>query len=238
MGICCLFTAEGGILVVYGELLDTTSFFFQLNYYPMSVKIECAYTKKVSVETLLPNPKNPNTHSPEQVAILAKVIKIQGWRSPIVVSKLSGFVVAGHGRLQAAKLLGEKSVPVDYQDFASESEEIAHLIADNRTAELSFIDDKKLAELLSELDDSIDKEATGFLDLEIAKLTQAKLESLPVEKSSDTNWTGAERGGFLQFNREKILLSPEELQYLTDSHDKWVDTTGTSAGWVVSLFKK
>lgn len=203
----------------------------------MSIQIECSYQKQVEVGKLLPNPKNPNTHSPEQVAILAKVIKIQGWRSPIVVSNQSGFIVAGHGRLQAAMLLGEKIVPVDYQDFDSESAEMAHLIADNRTAELSNIDDKKLKELLLEMDESIDKEATGFLDLEIAKLTEEVIDSLEVEKTNDTNWTGAERGGFLQFNREKILLSPEELAALSKSLAEWLEQRGISAGWVLSLLK-
>jgi DNA modification methylase len=93
---------------------------------------------------------------------LAKIIRHQGWRSPIVVSKRSGFVVAGHGRLQAAQLLQVEKVPVDYQDFANEAEEYAHLVADNRIAELAEIDEKELAGLLKELDGKIDLDLTGF----------------------------------------------------------------------------
>ena len=83
---------------------------------------------------LVPHPQNPNKHTDKQIALLAKVIKHTGWRSPIVVSKTSGFIVAGHGRLEAAKLLNAGKVPVEEQDFKTEAEEFAHLGADNRIA--------------------------------------------------------------------------------------------------------
>ena len=78
----------------------------------------CAFDELVPVEKLVPNPRNPNQHPEAQVALLAKVITHQGWRAPIVVSTRSGFIVAGHGRYEAAKVLGLESVPVDYQEFA------------------------------------------------------------------------------------------------------------------------
>jgi hypothetical protein len=53
-------------------------------------------------------------------------------------------------------------VPVDYQDFASEAEEITHLLADNRIAELAEIDETELAGLLKEMDLKIDLDPTGF----------------------------------------------------------------------------
>jgi ParB-like chromosome segregation protein Spo0J len=69
--------------------------------------------------------------------MLTRIIRHQGWRNPIVVSARSGFVIAGHGRLAAARLLGVDQVPVDVQEFATEADEWAHLVADNRIAELS-----------------------------------------------------------------------------------------------------
>ena len=125
--------------------------------------IRCAYDELVGIETLVPNPRNPNRHPPAQIAMLAKVIAYQGWRAPIVVSTLSGFIVAGHGRFEAAKALGLLAVPIDRQDFSSEAEEWAHLIADNRLAELAEADEAGLRELLGELkatDFSMD--LTGF----------------------------------------------------------------------------
>ena len=63
-------------------------------------------------------------------------MKHQGWRHPITVSKQSGYIVAGHGRLAAAQSLGWAKAPVDMQDFENEADEFAHLIADNKIAEL------------------------------------------------------------------------------------------------------
>jgi len=60
----------------------------------------------VDIEKLVGNPSNPNKHPQKQIELPDKIIKAQGWRNPIVVSKRSGFVVKGHGRLAAARLLG------------------------------------------------------------------------------------------------------------------------------------
>ena len=116
----------------------------------------------VDLEALVPNPRNPNTHPEKQIELLAKIIQHQGWRNPVVVSNRSGFIVKGHGRYLAARLLGCEQVPVDYQDYANEAAEVADMIADNRIAELAVSDDKELHALLSELSSEIDLDLTGF----------------------------------------------------------------------------
>ena len=128
----------------------------------MEVQIHCAYTEVVDPALLTPNPRNPNHHPKRQIELLAKIIQSQGWRAPVTVSNRSGFVVRGHGRLQAALLLGCK-VPIDRQDYASDAEEWADLIADNRIAELAEIDNDELAGLLHELDGmDFDTDLTGY----------------------------------------------------------------------------
>jgi len=135
------------------------------------LKVYCAYDEMVDIAKLVPNPRNPNQHSDRQIELLAKIIEHQGWRVPITVSKRSGFVVRGHGRLLAAKALGLDKVPVDYQDYASEAEEWADLIADNRIAELSQMDNALLKDLLEEIDTGeIDLTLTGFDEEEIKNL--------------------------------------------------------------------
>lgn len=135
------------------------------------IKIHCSYTEVVDITTIVPNPRNPNQHPQKQIELLAKIIKNQGWRAPITVSTRSGFVVRGHGRLLAAQLLGVGQVPVDRQDYATEAEEWADLIADNRIAELAEIDNNLLSELLSEIDISdFDCELTGYKDSQINNL--------------------------------------------------------------------
>ena len=61
------------------------------------VKVHCTFEKAVDVVDLVEHPRNPNKHSDKQIALLAKIIRNQGWRNPIVVSADSGFIVAGHG---------------------------------------------------------------------------------------------------------------------------------------------
>jgi hypothetical protein len=128
-----------------------------------SAPVYCAFDEMVAVERLVPNPRNPNTHPDEQVRLLAKMIMSHGWRCPITVSKRSGFVIRGHGRLAAAMAAGLEQVPVDYQDYQSEADEWADLIADNRISELSEIHIPTLKDVLEDLNtSSIDIELTGF----------------------------------------------------------------------------
>ena len=140
------------------------------------VKVHCAFEKAVDVVDLVEHPRNPNKHSDKQIALLAKIIRNQGWRNPIVVSADSGFIVAGHGRLMAAKVLNVEQVPVDYQPFDNEAEEYAHLIADNRIAELAEADKSELAKLVRELEDKIDLDLTGFDAPSLEELLATKEE--------------------------------------------------------------
>ena len=113
---------------------------------------------------LRPNPRNPNRHPDEQIKLLAKIIETQGWRQPVKVSTRSGMIVSGHGRYQAAQLL-RCPVPVDFQDYESEEEELADLTADNRIAELAENDEEMLAEILAEINLSdLSIEMTGYTD--------------------------------------------------------------------------
>ena len=127
--------------------------------------------KMVPLAELKPHPRNPNTHSDEQIRLLAKIIEHTGWRHPIVVSNLSGYIMAGHARLKAAQLLGLAEAPVDYQDWASEAEELADLVADNRIAELAERDGPVLKDLLQDMD-------TGALDMELTGYNADALQDL------------------------------------------------------------
>lgn len=151
------------------------------------IPVYCSHSQMVDIEELVPNPRNPNKHPERQIELLGKIIKAQGWRNPIVVSKRSGFVVKGHGRLQAAQLIGCSQVPVDYQDYATEASEWADMIADNRIAELAVADDKELHSLLSEL------EASGEIDLDLTGFTGNALADLLAEPKIVTEEEEAEK---------------------------------------------
>ena len=142
-----------------------------------AVKIECSHSEVWPTEKLVEHPRNPNKHPPEQLRLLGKVIAATGWRAPIVVSKRSGFVIKGHGRLQAARLAGMTEVPVDLQDYATEADEWADMIADNRIAELAEMAQDDLRELIGDL------QKTGA-DTELAGFTKNEFEALMAEKQA------------------------------------------------------
>ena len=146
------------------------------------IPVYCAHTGIVDIQTVRPNPRNPNRHPDSQLALLGKIIKGQGWRSPITISALSGLVVKGHARLAAAGLLGLTCVPVDVQHYASPEAEMADLLADNRIAELAELDAGALKDLLQELD-------TGAFDMDMTAFDHDALERLMNQYQPDL--TGA-----------------------------------------------
>ena len=157
------------------------------------IPVYCAHDEIVDIIKLIPNPANPNKHPDDQIRLLAKIIKNGGWRQPITVSTRSGYIVKGHGRLMAAQLGNMEQAPVDYQDYASEAEEYADLIADNRSAELSEIDQKMLADVCAEIDTGeIDLDQTGYTDEEVEKLVTSLSEALHQELDTEREEAAAE----------------------------------------------
>lgn len=153
------------------------------------IPVFCAHDAILPLEKLVPNQKNPNTHSDEQVRLLGKIIQATGWRQPITVSTRSGFIVKGHGRLMAARVVGLTEAPVDYQEYANEAEEHADMVADNRLAELSEIDNARLVDIFNEIDLSeIPTELTGYTDKEVQEIESALIENLETvdEEEEDT----------------------------------------------------
>lgn len=147
----------------------------------------CEYTELVDPATLKPHPKNANTHPDSQVKQLSEIIQRIGWRLPIVVSKLSGYVVAGHCRRLSGMALGCK-VPVDYQDFASETEELDFLMADNIIPEIAEWDKElKLANLDELKLDDITFEVAPLPDHETPDETQERAGRIETVSSCPYN---------------------------------------------------
>lgn len=188
------------------------------------IEIWCSYDKLVPVDELKPNPRNPNTHPARQIELLAKNIRYFGFRHPITVSKLSGCIVAGHGRLLAARELGLQIVPVDYQDFASDNDEIAVLVADNRLAELASLDLNSLESVISGLKvDGFDTLLTGFEETDLESLLNP--EGAEPEDGADDSGEELEKGDVtiaLGLYRWKI---PQE-EYLA-----WIDGVKQQVGF-------
>jgi ParB-like chromosome segregation protein Spo0J len=122
------------------------------------------------VEDLIPYARNSRTHSPEQVAKLAGAIKEFGWTVPVLVDK-DGVIVAGHGRVMAARKLGLDVVPTIVLEHLSEAQKRAYVIADNRLALDAGWDDEMLKVELGELTgEGFDLALTGFSEEDLARL--------------------------------------------------------------------
>jgi DNA modification methylase len=125
------------------------------------------------IEKLVPYARNPRTHSAAQVAQIAASIVEFGFNAPILVDSSAG-VIAGHGRLQAARKLGLEEVPVIVLDHLSESQKRAYIIADNKLALNSGWDEELLAAELADLEQSgMDLALVGFSDDELRELLHA-----------------------------------------------------------------
>lgn len=128
-----------------------------------------------SLSALQPAARNARSHSRKQVQQIAASIREFGFVNPVLVDG-DDRVIAGHARIEAAKLLGLTEVPVIRLDHLTPEQKRAYVIADNRLAELSRWDDATLAaelEELAALDLSFELEITGFDTGDIDRLISA-----------------------------------------------------------------
>lgn len=128
------------------------------------MKVHCKFDQMVQVSELKAHPKNRNTHPPDQIERLAQILKYQGWRCPIKVSKRSGYITSGHGRLMAAHQNGWNGVPVNYQDYETDEQEYADLIADNSVASWAELDLKAINMDLADLGPDFNIDLLGIKD--------------------------------------------------------------------------
>ena len=121
------------------------------------------------VDSLIPYARNARTHSQEQVGRIAGSIKEFGFMNPVIVSE-DGGILAGHGRVMAAQLLGLKQVPCIVESHLSETQRRAYILADNRLALDAGWDEEMLKVELSELqEDEFDLSLIGFSDEELGQ---------------------------------------------------------------------
>ena len=154
--------------------------------------IESLRVEYRKVETLIPFARNPRTHSEAQVAKLAASIVEFGWTNPILVDGSQG-IIAGHGRLTAARKLGLAEVPVIELGHLTLAQKRAYVIADNRLALDAGWDEEMLAIELAELSESgYDLTLTGFSNDEIEQLLVDAEEGAGTDGSTDTGEDAAD----------------------------------------------
>jgi hypothetical protein len=122
------------------------------------------------IEKLIPYDRNPRTHSDAQVAQIASSIAEFGFNNPILVDTKAG-IIAGHGRLLAARKLQLKEVPVIVLDHLTETQKRAYILADNQLALNAGWDESLLrVELAALQEEDFNLNVIGFEDEELARL--------------------------------------------------------------------
>jgi DNA modification methylase len=124
----------------------------------------------VDIKKLKPYKNNARTHSDEQIRQIQASIREFGFVNPVLIDgKFS--IIAGHGRVMAAKNEGMEKVPCIFIEHLTEAQQKAYIIADNKLAENAGWDTEKLKIELTELQDlDFNLELTGFADMEIDEL--------------------------------------------------------------------
>jgi DNA modification methylase len=140
-----------------------------IQQHPMAQRVE-----HWSLERLIPYARNPRTHSDAQIAQIAASIAEFGFNNPILVDTKAG-VIAGHGRLLAARKLQSAEVPVIVLDHLTEAQKRAYILADNQLALNAGWDETLLAaELVALQNEDFNLDLIGFEDEDLARLLAAQ----------------------------------------------------------------
>lgn len=158
----------------------------------------------IATADLVPYARNSRTHSIEQVGKVADSIRRFGFTNPVLVR--GSMIVAGHGRVMAAKALDMATVPVIRLDHLSEDEARAYVIADNKLAELAGWDDEALALELKDL------QAHDF-DLGLVGFTSAEINALlGGQDGHDSGAAGAAPTPFNYQEKYAVLVGCKDEQ--------------------------
>jgi DNA modification methylase len=164
----------------------------------------------VSTDKLIPYVNNARTHSPEQIKKLRSSLREFGFVNPVIIDREYN-VIAGHGRLMAAKEEGITEVPCVYVDHLTDAQKKAYILADNRMALDAGWDEELLAVEMQELQDlGYDLSMTGFDEKELADLFSDGTGS--DAKDDDFDLTAAlekaafvERGDIWTIGRHRLM---------------------------------
>jgi len=138
--------------------------------------------EKRSVSSLIPYARNSRTHSEAQVAQIAASVKEWGWTIPVLIDE-TGQIIAGHGRIQAARLLGLEEVPVMVAEGWTDAQKRAYVLADNKLAMNAGWDEELLSLELKDLKDlGSDLSLIGFDEDELAEIMA---DNTPTEGLTD-----------------------------------------------------
>lgn len=164
-----------------------------------------------NIESIKPYERNARIHGPEQIEQIRKSLREFGFVSPVLIDS-EGNLIAGHGRVEAAKLEGMSEVPCVIADGLTDAQRRAYILADNRLAETSTWDEALLKIELGELGEiGLDFDAIGFDlgDIGGAEL-DAEAEDEPEAQEDDYDGsvpgtTKVKRGDVYALGRHRLM---------------------------------
>lgn len=194
----------------------------------------------VPIEKLVPYVNNARTHSPEQVNKLRSSLREFGFINPVIIDRDYG-VIAGHGRILAAKEEGITEVPCVFVDYLTEAQKKAYILADNRMAMDAGWDEELLRIEIESLQGvDFDVSLTGFEEQEIADLfagdEDAKEDDFDVDAELEKPCF-SQNGDIWHLGRHTVICGDSTLPETYDAllGDKKVNLVCTDAPYFVNL---
>lgn len=158
---------------------------------------------------LIPYARNSRTHSDEQVTQIASSIKEFGFTNPVLIDK-DGGIIAGHGRVMAAKKLGINEVPCIELSHLTEAQRRAYVIADNKLALNAGWDDEMLRVEFQELQE------LGF-DVELTGFSMDEINALQFDSDCETGMPALKDGDKEPYQQKTFTLHDEQAALVDDA---------------------
>ena len=186
-------------------------------------------TERRAVAELVPYARNARTHTKEQIAQIAASITEFGWTTPVLLDEAGG-IIAGHGRVMAAKKLGLKAVPCMTAAGWTEEQKRAYVLADNQLALSAGWDADLLKAELNDLADAgYDIGLIGFGDKELSDILGDGISIAGDEEDGAASGAGA--GDFLKFGKNRVALTDIELESLNKLLARYVEIFSLTHGF-------
>ena len=175
--------------------------------------------EQIGIETLIPYANNARTHSEAQVAQIAASIREFGFNNPVLIDEQSS-IIAGHGRVLAARKLELDAVPCIRLNHLSDTQRRAYIIADNKIAMNAGWDNELLVLELKELTEfGVDLDAIGFDSVETNILFNGWQSDIDIRDKDGSNLDGIE--GLI-----RIRVSQEEKDFARETIANALDVAG------------
>lgn len=182
----------------------------------------------IRIDELIPYENNAKIHGPDQIEQLRRSLREFGFVSPVLIDEDKN-LIAGHGRVEAARAEGMTEVPYVTVSALSKAQRRAYIIADNRLAEMGEWDAARLKFEMEELSSlSFDTSLTGFTMVEVSD-GLLNIDSNSQSHSCET----AQR--ILRIDDQQVIMTDNEADQLLSKLNEYIDRVGCSFGFVGEL---